>query len=102
MVFGQTRLRPARYRPRPEGFPLIGGRLDYVGGRVVPALVYKRHGHVINLFVWPAGKMAAVAETLDGYHIVSWAQGGFTYAAVSDLNLLELREFQHALESNPS
>ena len=85
-----------------KDFPLIGGRLDYVGGRVVAALVYKRHGHVINLFVWPAGKMAAAAETLDGYHIVSWAQGGFTYAAVSDLNLLELREFQHALEINPS
>ena len=85
-----------------KDFPLIGGRLDYVGGRVVAALVYKRHGHVINLFVWPAGKMAAAAETLDGYHIVSWAQGGFTYAAVSDLNLLELREFQHALETNLS
>jgi anti-sigma factor RsiW len=84
-----------------KDFPLIGGRLDYIGGRVVPALVYKRHGHVINLFVWPAGKMpAATAETLDGYHIVSWTQGGFTYAAVSDLNLPELREFQRALENN--
>jgi anti-sigma factor RsiW len=85
-----------------KDFPLIGGRLDYIGGRVVPALVYKRHGHVINLFVWPAGKMAAAAETLDGYHIVSWSQGGFTYAAVSDLNLPELREFQRALENNLS
>ncbi len=85
-----------------KDFPLVGGRLDYIGGRVVPALVYKRHGHVINLFVWPAGKMAAAAETLDGYHMVGWAQGGFTYAAVSDLNLLELREFQHALETNLS
>ena len=81
-----------------KDFPLIGGRLDYLGGRVVPALVYRRHGHVINLFVWPAGKLEAASETLDGYHIASWTQGSFTYAAVSDLNLEELREFQRALE----
>ncbi len=82
-----------------KDFPLAGGRLDYLGSRVVPALVYKRHGHAINLFVWPAGKMGGAAESLDGYHILSWTQAGFTYAAVSDLNLPELREFQRALEA---
>jgi anti-sigma factor RsiW len=81
-----------------KGFPLIGGRLDYAGGRVVPALVYRRHSHAINLFIWPAGKPGAAMENLDGYHIVSWTQDGFTYAAVSDLNLEELRAFQRALE----
>jgi anti-sigma factor RsiW len=65
---------------------------------VVPALVYRRHGHVINLFIWPVGKPGPATENVDGYHIVSWTQGGFTYAAVSDLNLEELRAFQHALE----
>ncbi len=81
-----------------KDFPLVGGRLDYAGGRVLPALVYKRRGHVINLFVWPAAKMAASTENLDGYHIISWTQGGFTFAAVSDLNRAELLEFQRALE----
>jgi anti-sigma factor RsiW len=81
-----------------KGFPLIGGRLDYAGGRVVPALVYRRNSHAINLFVWPAGKPGPASENVGGYHIVSWTQGGFTYAAVSDLNLEELRAFQHALE----
>ena len=81
-----------------NGFPLVGGRLDYLGGRVVPALVYRRHGHTINLFVWPAGKIAAAAETLDGYHVASWSQGGFAYAAVSDLNIPELQEFQRVFE----
>ncbi len=80
-----------------KDFPLIGGRLDYIGGRVVPALVYKRHGHVINLFAWPAGKMRAAPETLDGYRILTWTQGSFEYAAVSDLNPAELREFESAL-----
>jgi anti-sigma factor RsiW len=83
-----------------KDFPLIGGRLDYIGGRVVAAIVYKRHGHVINLFVWPTGKQQAVPETAEGYHLLSWTRGGFSYAAVSDLNPDELREFKSALEES--
>jgi anti-sigma factor RsiW len=79
-------------------FPLVGGRLDYIGGRVVPALVYKRHGHAINLFVWPEGSLQASTGTLGGYHIVSWNQGGFTYATVSDLNEKELLGFERDLK----
>jgi anti-sigma factor RsiW len=83
-----------------KDFPLIGGRLDYIGGRVVAAIVYKRRGHVINLFVWPAGKQQAVPETVEGYHLLSWTRGGFSYAAISDLNPEELRDFKSALEES--
>ena len=83
-----------------KDFPLVGGRLDYIRGRVVAAIVYKRRGHVINLFVWPDGKTQGFPETLDGYHILSWTGHGFTFAAVSDLNLQELRDFQHALNES--
>jgi len=83
-----------------KDFPLIGGRLDYIGGRVVAAIVYKRHGHIINLFVWPAGKQQAVPETAEGYHLLSWTRGGFSYAAISDLNPEELRDFRSALEES--
>ncbi len=83
-----------------QDFPLIGGRLDYIGGRVVAAIVYKRRGHIINLFIWPTGRLQAVPETADGYHLLSWTHGGFSYAAVSDLNPEELRDFKRILKES--
>lgn len=52
-----------------EGFPLIGGRVDYLANRSVAALVYRRHGHVINLFVWPSDPAPQAATARDGYNI---------------------------------
>lgn len=77
-----------------RGFPLVGGRLDYVGGRVVAALVYRRNGHAINVFVWPSAADARVAKERDGYNLINWREAGLTYWAVSDLNMVELKEFQ--------
>ncbi len=80
-----------------EDFPLIGGRLDYIGGRVTPSLVYRRRGHYINLFVWPEGQMSAASTTLDGYRVLSFKAAGFNFVAVSDLNPAELQAFATAL-----
>jgi anti-sigma factor RsiW len=77
-----------------RGFPLQGGRLDYVDRKVVAALVYKRNGHVINLFVWPGSGARTKAAAEEGYSILSWEQAGLQFWAVSDLNPTELREFQ--------
>lgn len=76
-------------------FALEGGRLDYLGTRAVAALVYKRGGHVINLFEWPADGDAAPPRlrTLRGYQLFSWSKDGFAYWAVSDLNAAELQRF---------
>ncbi len=78
-----------------RGYPLVGGRLDYVGSRTVAALVYGRRKHFINVLVWPvnAGTSAMQMETRQGYHIRHWTGGGYTYWVVSDLGLAELDEF---------
>jgi anti-sigma factor RsiW len=91
-----------------DGFPLAGGRLDYVEGRVVATLVYRRRQHVINLFIWPAERVPVSAPLpsisapggesarKEGYNLVHWKQGGLQFWAVSDLELGELRELERA------
>jgi anti-sigma factor RsiW len=85
-----------------EGFSLVGGRLDYVNGRPVAALVYRRRQHVINLLCWPAQAWEADrrtrSETRQGYHLVSWRRQGMNWWAVSDLNAGELAEFARLVQ----
>jgi anti-sigma factor RsiW len=83
-----------------QGFPLIGGRLDYIGRRNVAALVYQRQKHFINVFVWPEeknGPKAPKTPTIQGYNLLSWSHNGMDYCAVSDLNITELRQFADLL-----
>ena len=86
-----------------QGFPLIGGRLDYLGNRAVAALVFHRYKHVINLFIWPTEEgdsEPAVAEPINGYNLIYWSRSGMTFWAVSDLNEKELMEFVQDFEAN--
>ncbi len=79
-----------------EGFPLAGGRLDYLAGRPVAALVYQRRLHVINLMIWPAPgepDRSPTDATRQGYHLLHWTRGGMSYWAVSDLNEGEMKQF---------
>jgi anti-sigma factor RsiW len=79
-----------------QGFPLAGGRLDYVGGRQVAAIVFKRRLHTINLFVRPAAGLAPEAGFVarkDGYSLVRWTAGGLEFWAVSDIDPKELDLF---------
>ena len=85
-----------------QGFPLTGGRLDYLDNRPVAALVYRHQLHVINLFIWPAARNAdesPTAMTHQGYNLVHWTKDGMTYWAVSDLNAGELQQFVQLLRS---
>jgi anti-sigma factor RsiW len=84
------------------GFPLAGGRLDYLNGRPVAALVYERRKHTINVFVSPGPDDAAAradVTSLRGFHVHRWIHGGMSFWAVSDLNDSELTQFCRALDA---
>ncbi|HEV3057774.1 MAG TPA: anti-sigma factor [Vicinamibacterales bacterium] len=84
----------------PIGFPLVGGRLDYVAGRQAAALVYQRRQHTINLFIWPESTGSATEDVRSarGFQVRHWNRGGMSFWAVSDLNDTELAQFEGALQ----
>jgi len=86
-----------------DGFALVGGRLDYVAGKRVAALVYRQGAHLINLFAWPAppraGETAESASSRDGYNMVRWTRSGIEFWAISDVNAAELRQFAALVRS---
>jgi anti-sigma factor RsiW len=88
-----------------DGFPLVGGRLDYLEGREVAALIYQRRKHLINVFVWPdaTGSSAAGAvESRQGYNIMRWSRNGFQFWAVSDVAAPDLAQFVRLLDTRIS
>jgi len=85
-----------------DGFPLVGGRLDYLEGRQVAALVYQRRKHFINVFVWPSAAGSSSTQTIEprqGYNMIRWSRGGFQFWAVSDVSAQDLAEFVRLLET---
>jgi anti-sigma factor (TIGR02949 family) len=93
---GRIDFSPAVPRLDDEGFPLLGGRLDYIHGRPVAVVVYGRRQHVINIFSWPAasgGDANVSQESRHGYTMLHWRLGGAEYWVVSDLNVTELQQF---------
>ncbi len=86
-----------------SGFPLLGGRLDYINRRPVAALVYGRKQHIINLYVWPDGDKAQSPDTVrsrQGFNMVGWTESGMIFWAISDLATDELRTFAKLLHSS--
>lgn len=88
-----------------DGYPLVGGRLDYVENREVAALIYQRRKHFINVFVWPnpiGSSSTPPIESRQGYNIMRWSRGGFQFWAVSDVAASDLTEFLRLLETHTS
>ena len=87
-----------------EGFSLLGGRLDYLGGRPVAALVYRYRQHIINVFVWPSSSNQQVSVqtwALRGYNIARFDSRGMSFWAVSDLNPEDLQKLASLLQRGP-
>jgi anti-sigma factor RsiW len=88
-----------------DGFPLVGGRLDYLEGREIAALIYQRREHFINVFVWPNPTGSSSTQTIEsrqGYNIMRWSRRGFQCWAVSDIAATDLAEFSRLFENYTS
>jgi anti-sigma factor RsiW len=88
-----------------EGFPLVGGRLDYLDGHPVAALVYHYRLHVINLFTWPNADVPDTEPQLtaqQGYNSVQWRESGMEYWAVSDVAPAELEKLAQRVREGAS
>jgi anti-sigma factor (TIGR02949 family) len=97
---GKLDYSPPVYDFAGRGYPLVGGRLDYIGGRSVAALVYGRRQHLINVFLWPTAHGPSGGpsiSTSQGYHLLHWTTDDYSYWAVSDLGLPELEDFASLL-----
>lgn len=103
---GKLDYSPAVVDLAAQGFPLTGGRLDYLGNHPVAALVYHADRHTINLFAWPAAYTPdgsgpePVASTRQGFHLLHWTKDGMTYWAVSDAGEERLRLLARLLRSS--
>ena len=85
------------------GYPLAGGRVDYLDGRPVAALVYQHRQHAINVFVAPVGDRTILTEdirSIRGFHVHHWRRDDLAFWAVSDLKDDELTEFVRALRGS--
>ena len=93
---GRTDFSPEVQDFEHQGFPLVGGRLDYVDGRTVAALIYRRRQHLINLFTWPNNAAYSKESQFarSGFNVLQWSDGSMTYWVVSDLDSAELSEFR--------
>ena len=87
-----------------KGFPLVGGRIDVVGTRPVPTLVYRHRQHLISLIAAPiaSGAAPSARQTIAGYNVLSWRDDNTAYWAVSDLGLADLEAFAAAFRDPAS
>jgi anti-sigma factor RsiW len=84
-----------------QGFPLVGGRIDYVGHRTVAVLIYRYQKHPIDLYVFPdaGGTPVPAAQASDGYAMAHWQRNGMAYWAITDAQSSHLHAFEQAVQA---
>jgi anti-sigma factor RsiW len=99
---GKLDFAPAVIDLAPQGYPLVGGRLDYLNGRSVAVMVYRYKLHPINLYVWPDQGAVTEPEMQErqGYHIAHWVEAGMHHWVVTDASDEELRTFVTQLRAH--
>jgi anti-sigma factor RsiW len=99
---GKIDYSPPVYDLGPQGFQLVGGRLDYVAARPVAVLAYRHRKHVLDLYLWPATgarEPGLRAASQRGFQLLSWTQRDMQYVAISDMSAQDLEKFAGALEA---
>ena len=99
---GKTDFAPRVVDLAAAGFPLIGGRVEYIGGHDVAALVFARRRHFIDLYQWPATEADAQVsqKRVNGYTLVHWVADGNNYWAVSDASAADVEAFRTAFTAS--
>jgi anti-sigma factor RsiW len=88
-----------------DGYALVGGRLDVVGRKPMPTLVYRHRQHLISLTAAPAAGQRDPAQSpraIGGYNVMLWHDQGVAYWAVSDLAGADLDEFARLFRTAPA
>jgi anti-sigma factor RsiW len=83
----------------PAGFPLAGGRLDYIDNHPAAALIYHSGQHVINLFLWPSARTStptAESLTAQSFHLRHWNYQDMDCWAITDAAPATLEKFEKA------
>ncbi|MBI3560125.1 MAG: anti-sigma factor [Gammaproteobacteria bacterium] len=98
---GKLDFAPPVFDLTTDGFPLLGGRLDYFNNRPAAALVYRRRQHVINVFIIPVSVMTAPLRFTEqrGFTSCHWTQDGLQRWAVADISPEDLKIFCERLRA---
>jgi len=83
---------------------LVGGRVDYVDGRAVAAVVYRLGDHVVDSFVWPTNNAdrGVTRTTRRGYQLARWSRNGMAHCLISDASSEQLAAIVRQLEADSS
>ncbi|WP_433736196.1 anti-sigma factor family protein [Pseudomonas putida] len=98
---GKLDFSPPVFDYTAQGFPLLGGRLDYLQHQTTAALSYGRNKHIINVFILPTPEADKPQQnqSIRGFNVVSWQQNHMRYVLVSDVEKGELEALSQLLKN---